>query len=382
MGRQVRVGRIEGGAPLQLAQAPEARAKRLVHEERVPRLQGVPPEPAPGRAEGGEAQAQEAAGKIGLEHEGDGQVVVEGGALGGEGEAREAVLAGEGDGDHARTDHQEGEEHLGQGRHQGERRRGGISGHNHRLGCKLWPAFDCNAAAMFTFRHRSDMSPEIGQHFFRMVARGFLLDHHCVSGRIEPGQQNGGFDLGRGHRCAIFNRRGLRCAANHNRTAPALRLCHNFHAHQLQRIKNAAHGPLAQRGIAIEGRGYGMATHHTHHQARAGAGIAEIQHMGRLQQRAQPHALHVPASIAEPRHRGAQRFAGLTRAQNIIAFQQTGDFGGADTQQSEDQGAVRDALVSGRFETAFERAGAARGQGLRIRMGHDRSLVLFTPPSM
>ena len=48
-----------------------------------------------------------------------------------------------------------------------------------------------------------------------------------------------------------------------------------------ERIEDAAHRPLAQRGVAVEGRGDAMAADDAHHQPRAGAGVAEIERLAR-----------------------------------------------------------------------------------------------------
>ena len=57
-----------------------------------------------------------------------------------------------------------------------------------------------------------------------MVARGLRLDHRGCAGRVEAGEQNGRFDLRRGDGRAIFDRRCIARALEHDRTAPALGL--------------------------------------------------------------------------------------------------------------------------------------------------------------
>ena len=49
----------------------------------------------------------------------------------------------------------------------------------------------------------------------------------------------------------------------------------------VERLENAPHRPLAQRGVAVEGGGDAVPAHHAHHQPRAGAGVAEVEHVGR-----------------------------------------------------------------------------------------------------
>ena len=52
-------------------------------------------------------------------------------------------------------------------------------------------------------------------------------------------------------------------------------------AHQRHRVEDALHRPLAQRGVAVEGRRDRAARHRPHDQPAAGAGIAEIEHAAR-----------------------------------------------------------------------------------------------------
>ena len=55
-----------------------------------------------------------------------------------------------------------------------------------------------------------------------------------------------------------------------------------------KRIEDAPHRPLAQRGVAVEGRCDPMAADDAHHQAAAGAGVAEIERLARRQERPDP----------------------------------------------------------------------------------------------
>ncbi len=63
-------------------------------------------------------------------------------------------------------------------------------------------------------------------------------------------------------------------------------------AHFHERIEDAAHRALSEAGIAVEHSGDAVAGDDTHHQARAGAGIAEIEHAFRRQQGADAGSLH------------------------------------------------------------------------------------------
>ena len=107
---------------------------------------------------------------------------------------------------------------------------------------------------------------------------------------VEAGEQHGRLDLRRGDRRAVEDRRRVADALQHDRAAPALRLRQDLRPHQPQRVENPAHRPLAQRGVAVEGRGDPMAADDAHHQPRAGAGVAEIERGARGKQRAESRA--------------------------------------------------------------------------------------------
>ena len=69
-----------------------------------------------------------------------------------------------------------------------------------------------------------DLGAEMGQHFLGVVARGLGLDHGRLARRVEAGEQDGRFDLRRGDGRAIFDRRGIARALEHDRAAPAFGL--------------------------------------------------------------------------------------------------------------------------------------------------------------
>ena len=87
------------------------------------------------------------------------------------------------------------------------------------------------------------------------------------AGRVEAGQQHGGLDLRRGHRQAIDDRQRIGGAAQRERQRPPSRLRAPARPSP-KRIEDAAHRPLAQRGVAVEGRGDAVAADDAHHQPR------------------------------------------------------------------------------------------------------------------
>ena len=110
-----------------------------------------------------------------------------------------------------------------------------------------------------------------------------------------------------------------------------------------------------------------MAADDAHHQARAGAGVAEIERVARREQRAEARA---PARSSGPAPRrsivGAERLAGLAGAQHVVALEQALDARQAAGKQAEQEGAVRDRLVAGRPHAAAQgRRRGARSAGGR-----------------
>ena len=166
------------------------------------------------------------------------------------------------------------------------------------------------------------LGAEMSEHLLGMVARRFGLDNRGCAPRVEAGEKHGRFDLGRGDGSAIFDRRGIASALEHDGTAPALRLRENLRSHQLERIEDAPHRPLAERRVAVEGRGDPVAADDPHHQPRAGAGVAEIERFTRRQNRAEPGPANPPLTGPEPLDRRAERLAGLSGPEHVVAFEQ------------------------------------------------------------
>ena len=209
-----------------------------------------------------------------------------------------------------------------------------------------------------------------------MVARGLVLDHARHARRVEAGEQNGGFDLRRGDWGAIFDRRGIARALEHDRAAPACRLGQNLGAHEPEWIEDAPHRPLAQRGVAVEGCGHAMAADDAHHQPAAGAGVAEIERLARRRQGAEARPANSPLARPEPLDDRAERLARLARPQHVVALEQPLDFRFAAGEKAEQKRAMRDRLVPRRPDPPFQRpralGGERRCRGKMRRMsGHE-----------
>src|SRR5262245_41464291 len=127
-------------------------------------------------------------------------------------------------------------------------------------------------------------------------------------------------------------------------------------------IENPPHRPLAQAGIAVEGRGDGAARDRAHDQAAAGAGIAEVEHAVRLPEAADADPVNAPSAFAGPLDASAQRPHRLGGVDHVLALEQPGDPRLADRERADDQGAVRNRLVAGHAYAALEGARAVRGE--------------------
>ena len=90
---------------------------------------------------------------------------------------------------------------------------------------------------------------------------------------------------------------GSRGALQRERQPAALGGFEHARAHPLQRIEHAPHRPLAQGGIAVEGRGHRRAGDRADRQPAAGAGIAEIERAGRLREAADADAVNSPQAL-------------------------------------------------------------------------------------
>ena len=202
-----------------------------------------------------------------------------------------------------------------------------------------------------------------------MVARGFALDDGSPAACIQASKQHRRFDLRRSDGRAVEDRRRIERAAQRDRAASALRFLDHLRAHQQQRIEHAPHRPLAQRRIAVEGRDESVAADHPHHQPRAGARVAEVERPAWLEQRTHAEAVDPPPPLAAALDAGAERAAGLSRAQHVVAFEHAIDRRFAAAQQAEDEGAMGDRLIAGRTRAASERAAALGGERLDAGRG-------------
>ena len=255
----------------------------------------------------------------------------------------------------------------------GKRRRRGIGGHDDGRRTQFRAA-DQRDPPPFALGRDADLGAEMSQHLLGMVARGFRFDHRGCARRVEAGEKHGRFDLRRGDRGAIFDRGRIAGSLEHDRTAPAFGLGENLCAHEPQRIKDAPHRPLAQRGVAVEGRGDAIAADDSHHQPRAGAGVAEVERFTRRQNRAEPWAANPPTAGPRALDDRAERLAGLAGPHHVVAFEQPFDLRFSAGQEAKQKGAMGDRFVARRPDPAFERPCAhgaeRRSRRMRQMSGH------------
>ena len=138
---------------------------------------------------------------------------------------------------------------------------------------------------------------------------------------------------------------------------------HGVRAHELDRIEDAPHRPLAQTRVAVEGGGDRAARGRPHHEPAAGAGIAEIERAARHAKASDPHAANMPGAIVAPFDRGAERAHGVGGVEDVLAFEQTGDCRLTNRERAEDERAVGDRFVARHADGAHKRRAAARAQG-------------------
>jgi hypothetical protein len=125
------------------------------------------------------------------------------------------------------------------------------------------------------------------------------------------------------------------------------------------------HGPPAQRGIAGEEGGQPVGRHHPHEKTGTGAGIAEIEHIGGLDQPPDAAADHPPHALVVAPGLGPQGPHGSGAAQHVLAFEQAMDLALAHGQGAHHEGAVGDRFVARHAGVSGERAGGSGHEWLQ-----------------
>ena len=186
-----------------------------------------------------------------------------------------------------------------------------------------------------------------------MWSREASLSTTVVRPRAFKPASSAAVDLRGGDRRAVEDRRRIEGAAQRDRAAPALRLLDHLHAHQQQRIEHAPHRPLAQRRVAVEGRGDSVAADHPQIISREPVPALPKSSAARGAEKIAPTPRPPTRQrLADPLDAGAERAAGFARAQHVVAFEQALRWWGSPRlSRPKMKGAMRDRLVAGRGGT-------------------------------
>jgi hypothetical protein len=97
-----------------------------------------------------------------------------------------------------------------------------------------------------------------------------------------------------------------------------------------------------------------LASEHAEKQARAGARVAEIQHIIWFGKTAQPDPVYEPAFAALPLNPSAERTHRRHRTQHVICLKEAANDAAANGKTRDNYGAVRDRFIAGNVDIAAE----------------------------
>ncbi len=203
-----------------------------------------------------------------------------------------------------------------------------------------------------------DRITEALEHALGMVAGGRGLGHGCGAGRIQPRQQNAGFDLSAGHGHLVVHAHHAAAALDAQRRTPLFTGV-DLRAHFAQRFGHAAHRALGQRRIAGQ---YGVKVlpgQQARQQAHGRTGVAQIQRAGRRLQTVQTNAIDSHATMMRAFNHHTHVTECLQSCQAVFAFQEAFDLGHTLSQGAEHDRAMGNGLVTGHADTAVDLAAGA-----------------------
>ena len=236
--------------------------------------------------------------------------------------------------------------------------RGRVARHGHASSSQALPALQRHAPAIARGLH-AHLGAEGAQHPLGVVAALLRFQHRGDAVRIQPGQQDGRLDLGRGHLLLVVD--GLQGSPRQRDRQPVLAgQPAEARAHPAERRRHPLHRPLAQARVAVEGRRQAVSRRGPHQQANAGARITAVDHVPRRREAAPPR--HAPAAGAQTLDAGAEGLHGAGGGQDVVALQQPLDLGHALRHAAQDQRAVRDRLVARRTHPTAQGLGSSRGE--------------------
>ena len=179
----------------------------------------------------------------------------------------------------------------------------------------------------------------MSQHPFGMIAGLYPFHYRRAAGRVQSGQQNGGFHLSRRHRGFIVNRQRIRGSSDGQRQQGSFPP-REFSAKQAERCRNAFHRTAPQARIPGKDHRNRMRGCNTHQQTHTGSGITHVDDVRRLAQGTDPPAMHMPDPVRVTADLCTEGPHGISRGQNILAFQQAGNRRLPDGEAAEHQTAM------------------------------------------
>ena len=195
---------------------------------------------------------------------------------------------------------------------------------------------------------------KLPQRQLGVVARADRLVHGRAAIGVKPGQQNAAFYLGTRYRQRVFDGVELGSVNDQRRKAPITGF--DACAHFLQRLHDALHGPPGERFVAADPALEGLRGQNAGEHTDGRAGIAGVQHAGRLTQSVETMAVNTGDSIplldfgAQRPHAGERGLA--IRAGRIIR-----NFGSAFGDRRQHRVTMGDGFVAGKLDRAADSTG-------------------------
>ena len=216
-----------------------------------------------------------------------------------------------------------------------------------------------------------DRVAKAAQHALGVVAGWRRLGYRGMTCSIEAGQQQAGFDLRAGHgHFVIHAGQALTTLDVQRRTA--FRTGFDHCAHLAQRLGDAVHRSLGQRGIAGQGGVERLRRQQAGEQTHRGTGVAHIQRASRRFQAMQANPVNGHATMMRTLDDHAHIAERLQSRQGVFTLEKALDLGGAFSQRAEHDRAVGDRLVARNANTPGEFAAriSQKNQIIRVHSVH------------
>ena len=178
-----------------------------------------------------------------------------------------------------------------------------------------------------------------------MVARGLRLDHRSPAGRMQPGEQDRGFDLRRGDLLRVADRRQPGGAGDRERQ-PLAAAGEDLCDHPAQGLDHPPHRAAVERLVAGEERGEGMAGERPEEEPGRRAGVAEIERPIGFGEAARTTAMDAPAALILALELDPEGAECGCHGEHVGPLQQTADPTFASRERAEQQRAMRQRFVA------------------------------------